>query len=72
MTAQQKKTLTFTVTASLLGLVAWATIAGGARQLVLRAEYEMHVQTESSRIEEVRGIALDILCANQPTHRRCR
>ena len=72
MTVQQKRTLTFTVTASLLGLLAWAAITGAARQVVLRSEYEMHIQTETQRIEEVRGIALDILCKDQPAHRRCR
>ena len=72
MTVQQKRTLTFTVTASLLGLLAWAAITGAARQIVLRAEYEMHVQTEAQRIDEVRGIALDILCGQDPTNRRCR
>lgn len=72
MTVQQKRTLTFTVTASLLGLLAWAAITGAARQVVLRSEYEMHIQAETQRIDEVRGIALDILCKDQPAHRRCR
>ena len=72
MTAPQKRTLLFTVTASVLGVFAWAILTAAARQVVLRGEYEMHVQHESSRIEEVRGIALDILCKDQPAHRRCR
>ena len=72
MTAPQKRTLTFTVMASVLGLVVWALITGAARQVVLRSEYEMHVQTEAQRIDEVRGIALDILCGQEPTNRRCR
>ena len=72
MTVQQKRTLTFTVTASLLGLLAWAAITGAARQVVLRSEYEMHIQAKEAAVEELRGIALDHLCTDHPDNRRCR
>lgn len=71
MTAQQKRTLTFTVTASLLGLVAWAVLTGAARQIVLRNEMDMHIQIDAQRYGELRGIVLDLLCADHPANRRC-
>ena len=72
MTAPQKRTLTFTVYASVLGLLAWAAMTGAAKQLVLRPEYELHIQTKEAVVEELRGITLDHLCADHPTNRRCR
>lgn len=72
MTVQQKRTLRFTVGATLAGLLAWAALTGAARQLVLRPEYEMHIQTKAAAVEELRGIALDHLCTDHPDNRRCR
>ena len=64
MTPQQKRT----VLTGVLTLVLGAAVLAGARQAVLRPEYEAHVQMEAARFEAV----LDILCTDHPTHRRCR
>ena len=64
MTQPQKRAVVTGIVTLVLGTV----ILAAARQVVLRPEYETHVQMESARFEAV----LDILCTDHPTHRRCR
>lgn len=46
---------------TLVLVATWAT-------KVSQADFEMHVQEEAATNEAI----LDILCADKPTHRRCR
>jgi hypothetical protein len=60
------------VLATLLGSVALALLTGAWTSKVDRVEYDRHVAESESNVKEVREIVLDLLCAQQPTHRRCK
>lgn len=72
MTPSQRNTISTAVLATLLGSVALAILTGAWTSKVDRSEYNLHVQTSESEVREVREIVLDLLCAQQPTHRRCK
>jgi hypothetical protein len=72
MTPTQRNTLSTAVLATLLGSVALAILTGAWSSKVDRSEYTLHVQTKQAELHEVREIVLDLLCAQQPTHRRCK
>lgn len=72
MTPQQRNTLSTAVLATLLGSVALAILTGAWTSKVDRVEYDRHVQQSESQVQEVREMVLDLLCAQQPTHRRCK
>lgn len=72
MTPQQRNTLSTAVLATLIGSVALAILTGAWTSKVDRVEYERHVQQSESQVQEVRDMVLDLLCAQQPTHRRCK
>lgn len=52
------------VVTTILGLI----LLGAWSAKVDRGEYDLHVQREEAKLEAV----LDLLCADKPTHRRCR
>lgn len=72
MTPSQRNTISTAVLATLLGSVALAILTGAWTSKVDRSEYDLHVQKSESSVEEVRAIVLDLLCTQQPTHRRCK
>lgn len=72
MTPQQRNTLSTAVLATLIGSVALAILTGAWSSKVDRVEYDRHVQQSESQVQEVREMVLDLLCAQQPTHRRCK
>lgn len=75
MTQPQKRAVMTGVLTLLIGTVMLAA----ANQVILRPEFALHNATVEARfsatdgrIEEVKGITLDLLCAQYPTHRRCK
>lgn len=72
MTPSQRNTLSTAVLATLIGSVALAILTGAWTSKVDRAEFDAHVSTSESQVQEVREMVLDLLCAQQPTHRRCK
>ena len=68
MTAPQKRAVVTGVVTLLIG----TAVLAAANNVILRPEFDLHAQQMKSEINDVRGIALDILCADHPTHRRCR
>lgn len=72
MSPQQQRLVSTAVLTTVIGAVCLAILTTAWTSKVDRAEYDLHVQHEATQVQEVRDMVLDLLCAQQPTNRRCR
>lgn len=83
MTIPQKRAIKTGVLTLLIGALVLGAVDVAREKVIYRPEFALHAQQVKSEIgdvkselnaeiNDVRGIALDILCTDHPQHWRCK